>query len=483
MNSIQHQPAPHYHYDNAMASTKAEEDKASLKATVDTITILIAQLQTTVPANESTDGSKPNNVNALELAHDSASLIKAHSTKLSLLIINKPFTATAISTVLRELAAGPLPGLASAIQSCTATKYTEAMSTELQWRARKVFIEFGTLVKAIPLDGKILSEDAKNGTGKVGGKGSLTSTGVVWEACDGVAALKRLGVAGLVIKKAEEYRDLLKDALEELQEWGEEEGDEDESSGENSEVDDAQAAVDNLFGFQRHIPSEDPEKIRPRLESSQKRLRLVITMYTAIIKRRFKTLPHLPLPELPSELKEKSNEDPGIVTCLDEVLEVLKKIPDITDELASAFYELDGEEIDKRMDECFFKGFAAAELLLRNWEGQKDEFTTWVSYCFLFETGWLTVHAGNEIPACNEEGLVMRQQARNHEQLARSGTTVVPTRIKHVFLDHNRHFTFPINNSLLPFIDFCIPHHSSKDRHFWPNTRQQLLYPEWLFFK
>jgi hypothetical protein len=187
------------------------------------------------------------------------------------------------------------------------------------------------------------------------------------------------------LEKAEEYRDLLKDALEELQEWGEEESDgeeHEEGSADPSEEISAQDAVDNMFASQRHISSEDPEKIRPRLESSQKRMRLVITMYTAVIKRRFKTLPYLPHPELPLELKEKSKGDPGIISCLDEVLDVMKRIPGIADELASAFYELDGKEIDGRMDECFFTAFAAAELLVTNWEGQKDEFSTWVSDIF-----------------------------------------------------------------------------------------------------
>ena len=244
-----------------------------------------------------------------------------------------------------------------------------------------MFVELGTLIEAIPLDGQILSEHEKNGTGNSKGKGSLASTGVVWDACDGVMQLKKLGIAGLVIKKAEEYRDLLKDALEELQEWGAEEPDEDEEDEASGDEDDelsAQDAVDNIFGSQRHISLEDPEKIRPRLESSQKRLRLVILMYAAVIKRRFKTLPALPHPDLPPELKEQSKEDPGIVSTLDAVLDSMKQLPDITDEMASAFYELDAKEIDKRMDECFFKGFATAELLLKDWEGQKDEFTTWV---------------------------------------------------------------------------------------------------------
>ncbi|KAG0649806.1 hypothetical protein D0Z07_3490 [Hyphodiscus hymeniophilus] len=363
-----------------MASMKAEEDLSALKATVRTITALIKQLQATTPAitpaTKTTNDSNTTVVDALNLAHDAASLIRAHSTKLSLLIINKPFTATAITTVLRELVTGPLPGLASSIQLCTAAKYTQAMSEELQWRAKKIFIEFGALVKTIPLDGEILSDDAKNGTGNIEGKGSLASTGVVWEACDGVTALKGLGVAGLMIKKAEEYKDLLKDALEELQEWGEEGSDEDESD-DDVEEDEAQAAVDNIFGAQRHIPVGDSDKIRPRLESAQKRLRLIITMYTAVIKRRLKTLPQTPNAELLSEQKVKSNEEPGTVERLDGLLDIMKHIPEVTDELASAFYDLDGEEIDKRMDECFLQGFAAAELLLKNWESQTDEFTTW----------------------------------------------------------------------------------------------------------
>jgi hypothetical protein len=253
------------------SSAKAEQDLTALKSTVSSILALLVQLQTSSPSTES---SNKKSVNALDLAWDTASLIKAHSTKLSLLIINKPFTASAVNKVLQELLSGALPGLASAVQFCDATKYTKAMSEELQWRAKKVFLEFGKFIEEIPLDGYILSDDAKNGTGKGNGKGSLASTGVVWEACDRVMFLKTMGIAGLLIKKAEEYRDLLTDALEELREWGEEESD-GESGEEDTGSDDE---LDNMFGSQRHIPSEDSEKIRPRLESSQKRLRLVITM-------------------------------------------------------------------------------------------------------------------------------------------------------------------------------------------------------------
>ena len=367
---------------------KAAQGLAELRSTVDTISALLTQLQST-SAQDPKTSEQTNSIDAFNLAYDAASLIKAHSTKLSLLIINKPFTATAITKVLRELVSGPLPGLASAIELCNREKFTQVMSSEVEWKARKVFIELGTLVTVIPLDGKILTEDQKNGTGPQKGKGSLANTALVWKACDEVMALKSLGIGGLVMRKANEYQALLKDALEELQEWREEEsdGEEDDDEGGSDDGDtrqmSAQDVVDNLFGSQRHIPADDPEKIRPRLETTQKRLRLIILMYQAIIKRRFKTLPPLPRSDPALELKENFNETPEIVSCLDKVLDTLKAIPDITDELASAFYDLDAAEIDRKMEQCFQKGSAAAELLMTNWKGQKDEFSTWVSQYLL----------------------------------------------------------------------------------------------------
>ena len=361
----------------APASAKAEDDLKALKTTVDSTLRLIGQLSTSAVPIEDTANTA---VNALDLAHDTASLIRAHATKLSLLIINKPFTPTAISTVLRELVAGPLPGLVSAVELCNGSRYTKTMSTELQWNVKKVLRELAVLVSAIPLDGNILSTDAKNGTGKTEGKGSLASTGVVWQACDGVIELKKLGVAGLMTKLAEDYRELIEDALWEIQEWGEGGSDADEDSVVGSEdEDDAQAAIDRMFTPQRHIPTADPDKIRPRFESSVKRLQLVMLMYKAVVKRRFKTLPRLPNLENVPSLKENGDSNSGIAGTADEVMDELKRIPEIVDELATAFYALGGEDIDKRMQECFTASFAAAKLLTKNWDGQEDEFSTWVS--------------------------------------------------------------------------------------------------------
>jgi hypothetical protein len=235
-------------------------------------------------------------------------------------------------------------------------------------------------VSAIPLDGSVLDKEKKDG-----GRGSLVVTGAVWDACEEVMGLKALGIAGVCVKKVESWRELVKDALEELREWGEEEGSDDEEAnndegasedvgeedgeGKQEKTFSAQDIADSFFSTSNHIPSSDPQRIRPRLDTTLRRLRLLVLLYAALIKRRLKTLP--------------SALDGSMVASVDGVLSQLKRIPEVVDELASAFYDLDPGEIDTRMRECFETGKQAAEKMERDWKGEKDEFTSWVSaFCF-----------------------------------------------------------------------------------------------------
>ncbi|KAJ8113419.1 hypothetical protein ONZ43_g5161 [Nemania bipapillata] len=364
----------------------------SLKSLVQSTASLIAQFEndlhsvafdkdlpdpsTLTPAHDDNIAS----VDALSLAHDSASLVKAHTTKLSLLIINEPFTPSAITTVLRELVAGPIPAIASAVHHCAADTHTAVARQDLAWRCYRVLKELRVLVEAVPLDGKILSDSRKNGA--KGDKGSIVTTGVIWAACDDVILLKKLGIAGLLVKKAEEYRDTLQDVLEELKEWSEEadeedeDEDEEEDEGEDESVQhitdqlqnaniSAQQMIDDLMTPQ-HIPRNDPDKIRERLDSCLRRLRLTTLLYSAIVKRRVKTLPPLPREQaLP------------ITRRLDEVYPILKRLPHRFGEVACAFYELDTSAIDQAMDSCFFDAFTAAEMLKQPWTGTEDSFTEW----------------------------------------------------------------------------------------------------------
>lgn len=393
-----------------MAPKSAGPHLESLRALVQSAVTLLSQLESTLhsvaldknlpdknlpdsstlpPAHDapssssSSSSSSSGSVDALSLAHDSATLIKAHTTKLSLLIINEPFTPSAIAKVLRELVAGPIPAIASAVQLCDARTYTTVARRDFSWRCYRVLKELRGLVEIIPLDGKILPTNRKNGSG--GGKGSLVATGVIWAACDDIIRLKNLGIAGLLVEKAEEHRGLLQDVLEELKEWSEEiDEDEDEAEDDNDDDDEgedenvqqitgelqnthmsAQQMIDDLMTPQR-IPRDDPDRIRERLDSCLKRLRLTTLLYSAIIKRRIKTLPTLP------------NDQAGpVVRRLDEVYPILKRLPLRFGDVACAFYELDTSAIDKTMDSCFFDAFAAAEMLKAPWDGTQDGFTDW----------------------------------------------------------------------------------------------------------
>ncbi|KAJ4406502.1 hypothetical protein N0V85_004492, partial [Neurospora sp. IMI 360204] len=257
---------------------------------------------------------------------------------------------------------------------------------DLGYRISWVLRETRGLVAKIPGDGKAL----KDGPAK-GGRGSIANTGTLWAACDELVAFAKRGFGGNLVRKTEEMRDTVKDVMEELKEWGEETGsdddeDEDEEEDEDDEEDeegvkevtqsleaakiaDTQAMLDDLMNSSSYIPRDDPDKIRERLESCLRRLRLVTLLYQAVAKRRFKSLPQTAPP---------AEEGSDIPTRLDEIMVLLKKIPERFGSLALAFYELDPVEIDKLMDQCFFDCFAVAELLIKPWDGGKDEFSDWV---------------------------------------------------------------------------------------------------------
>lgn len=361
-----------------------------LKSTVSSTVALTSQLEavaSNVGLDPQTDAKLDPSINALSVAHDAASLVKAHTTKISLLIINEPFTPTAITKVLRELVAGPLPALAAATQLCDPKRYTQALSRDLRYKTARIFSEFRQLVQKIPTDGKALA-----GVEKDSQQGSIAATGLLWSACDDVVALAKLGVAGYLMRQVEQFCDTLKDIMEELKEWAEEESEDedddedDDDAGhhsgheedeevhehfdaETSSAISTQAMLDDLMNSEHHIPKDDPEKIRPRVDSSMKRLRLTTLLYQATVKRRLKTLPTLPL--------SAKDEDRETVARLDEAMSLLKVLPERFTTLMLAFYGLDVEEIDKQMVNCLRGALKTSEQLLKPWTSERDEFTDW----------------------------------------------------------------------------------------------------------
>ncbi|KAL7923312.1 hypothetical protein ACQKWADRAFT_60115 [Trichoderma austrokoningii] len=366
----------------------------SLETLIQTAGTLLKQLQDVLgeirnkpdgPSAPATSSASTTPLDALALARDSATLIRAHATKVSLLIINEPFTPSAVSSVVRELVKGPIPGLAASVQACDPNVYTLAFRRELASRCQRVLFGLAELLVRIPKDGKVLAKE--NEGFSAGGKGSIASTGVLWSACDSLVTLANGGVGGFFVQKMDEWKDTLKDIMEEVKEWGDEEADEDNEDDDDDDDDDddvddladqaesthisTQNMLDDLMSSHQSIPASDPDGIRPRLESSLRRLRLVILLYTAITKRRMKKL-SLPLPEADSKTATATTTQ-----RLNELAPLLQKLPDSFGDLACAFYELRPKEIDDAMDQCFLDSFAVSELLRESWDGSRDEFTEW----------------------------------------------------------------------------------------------------------
>jgi hypothetical protein len=187
-----------------------------------------------------------------------------------------------------------------------------------------------------------------------------------------------MGVGGFFVQKVDQWRDILDDVTEEMKEWGEEEDEDEDEDQDQDQVDNladqlssqtlsAQDMLDSLMNSHGAIPASDPDGIRPRLETSLKRLRLVTLLYRALTKRRLNKLPALP----PASL------DSNVPSRLDEMAGVLAKLPDSFGDLACAFYDLQPSEIDKTMDQCFFDAYAASELFVKDWDGERDAFSEW----------------------------------------------------------------------------------------------------------
>lgn len=331
--------------------------------------------------------------NPLDVTTACTTLLKSHTTTLSLLLLTPPLTPSAIITKIGDVSSGVLSGLvAAAVSTPQQGKEDELgllMRAELRAQVRRLIGTWGeALAIVLRFAERRLSEGNGNGSAKDKGKGKdegpteaekqdvLAATGVVWEACDALLKLCANGIAGLVVKKAEEWRSVLLDAVEELKEWGEdvEDEDEDKPGGSDGVFDEE----DEIFGAANKLGKDDKE-LKALLDTSVKKLKMVGMLYLALVKRRLKTFP------TPTKASTSSTATNGETAealgepmlRLDQLMAILKSIPEAADDLASSFYDLDEEEAKKGLDKCGVEAKRAVEVVRKNWKGEEDEFTAW----------------------------------------------------------------------------------------------------------
>lgn len=318
----------------------------------------------TIPASTERIQRPPN---PLHVLGDSAKLVKAHTTKLSLLAINKPFTPSAVVKVLKDLSGTCLPAMMSAVQICEQEKATWSgiLCREVQARVRRVFKEMETL----------LAEVRSIAAGNDGvGRDSLSSTGIVWESCDALIELEQQGLPGLVALKAEQYRETIKDAMQEIQEWAE--GDDLDSEGrtdglldsDDEGVDGDKDSIEDIFNAANSMPKDRPD-LKALTEDADGKLKKIVILYQALSKRRIRTFSHS---------LEATENDLSNVSRLDELMVHLRRMPHQIDEFASNLYDLDDSTAQATLKRSVDEAKAACEVMKLDWNGKEDTFTEWL---------------------------------------------------------------------------------------------------------
>jgi hypothetical protein len=336
-----------------------------LSTTYTTTVTLIEQFQKALTTPPPAAATESVDTEALPLLTASSTALRAHVTKLSLLAITSPFTHSAVGTVLRELNESVLPSIVTAGLLITPAQYTKAFQSEVLKLVKGVLTELLSLVREVKnIDQKNeQKKDVKEDLTKSEKDAVTVATGRVWDACDVVTDVSQKGVVGFVMRRVEQWRDLVRDAVEEIEEWDPEDDDDDfmdELLGEDADED------------EKDEESDDEEETAALLEHKKMTLRFlkpVAQVYPAVINNRLKNVGNAPLAS-----------SAGIKT-LESLMLNLQAVPDHVDEAAGGLYEADfarSAEYLQKTRKCAAK---AVDLVMLPWgaadDAPADKFTAW----------------------------------------------------------------------------------------------------------
>jgi len=332
----------------------------------------LAPSQTTPSDSQPTQTGLPS---PLDVIKATTTLLKSHTTTLSLLLITPPLTPSAIIAKLKDVSSGTISGMVAA--ACYEPRDGEpdhlgrTMRVEVKAQVRRLL---GTWGDVLALVRKMAEKrQAKTTTTAALAESEkqevLATTGVVWEACDTLLRLCTNGTVGLVVQKAGELRAVLLDAIEELQEWGDDvvEDNEDDGAEQHSDEDEDE---DAMFGSSNKLGKDD-EQLKQLLDTGVKKLKLIGILYQALIKQRLKTYPASAAPAAANGATSNPSKK------LDALMDRLRSIPEAVDDMASAFYDLDEHGAQQVLARCCEEANTAAEMMQHNWAGASDEFTAW----------------------------------------------------------------------------------------------------------
>ncbi|EXJ68819.1 uncharacterized protein A1O5_07750 [Cladophialophora psammophila CBS 110553] len=197
----------------------ASATPASLSATLQTSIVLCQRFAASLAPNSpfevpESDSTAPS---PLILLHAAATTLRAQVTKLSLLAITPPFTATAVTTCLLPLNESILTSLVTAALLTTPDQTIPSFSAECRNLAAAALRDMQTLLRL--LEARSQTEKPTAELEEREKKGFTEAAGKIWDDCDKLIPLATEGVAGYVVRKSNQWLDLMKDAVKELEDW------------------------------------------------------------------------------------------------------------------------------------------------------------------------------------------------------------------------------------------------------------------------
>ncbi|MCJ1466254.1 hypothetical protein MMC07_004873 [Pseudocyphellaria aurata] len=348
-----------------MTAPTEPDHVATLQAAIRSITILIQALQQTLQASNDRHLEIKDPPNPLALLSDASKILKAQTTKLSLLVLNKPYTPSAISFVLNDLSGGCLPGLLSAFELCPSSQYTRILHQHIQSSLSKMMMGLLSLVASIPRNEHGIENVRQD---------VLASTGVVWADCDKMVLLASTGLVELVRQRVEEWHCLLKDAIKELEEW---DPDEEEM---NSDTDSHSSTIP----ISKSTPVSNQSQLASSFEDLslspilvlRKRtlaiLRTIRVLYPALQKRRVLTFPNIDKQGTPENLPTSSQ-----INGLDSLVSCTQQWTEAADEIAGSLYEGDEQQVEMKLSTLCEATDGCVKKHKQDWNGKEDEFAAW----------------------------------------------------------------------------------------------------------
>jgi len=370
-----------------MSSSTAESFRTlntTLASTKALISHFESQIQTGSLPLVPLDSSSPN---ALALFSDAGAILKAQTTKLSLLVLNKPFSPKEITFILKALCNECIPALVSACQICPRISYTNFLHRIIRSSVGSSFKQYLGILDEIPVD--------KASVELIQRQKTLNSTGMIWESLDFMTKIGNGGITAVAAGKIDSYASLLQDAIEELEEWetGEVESNniiEKKLPPERQEVQamyrkagkaagvvlNENLGMNNLSKMEGNpfdLPKAADASIQPTTKKVIKALKLVGLLYPPILKRRVRRFP-----EIDATTKQEAFPTKDQAENFDYMLLECQSWTDIADHIAEALYLHDEDDVERILKGLKGSARKCIGHVRMSWDGKEDEFTAWV---------------------------------------------------------------------------------------------------------